>query len=79
MDKREIRSAMAIARSDRDLSKVDDANLYGCALPEFTPVHTTLDAVAKLARYQCATLDGGWDADEFDSICRIAKRKFMVI
>lgn len=71
--------ATAIAKSDTDLTNVDDSNLFGCGLPDFKPVHTTLEAVAKLLRYQCAQFDGGWDATEFDNMCYIARRKFLIM
>jgi hypothetical protein len=48
-------------------------------LPDFQPVHTTIDAVAALIRWQALQFNGQWDATELDNMAWIAKRKFTLI
>jgi hypothetical protein len=79
MTKSEIAKAFEIAKSGKDLSDVDDSPLFGCALPEFDKVHCTLEQVAKLIRWQCQFMFGGWDMTEFDNCAHIAKKKFIII
>ncbi len=79
MTKAEFKEAFKIANSDKDLTGVDDSTLFGCALPNFGTVYTTLDAVAKLIRWQGRLLNGNWDMEEVDSVAKIAQRKFYII
>jgi hypothetical protein len=76
----QFRKAFAIADDQSiDLSNVDDSILYGCGLPEFKPVYTTLEAVAKLIRWQALQFNGQWDAQELDEVATIGRKKFMVL
>lgn len=79
MNKMEFKAAFEIANSDKDLSGVDDSPLFGCGLKGFQPVHTTLEAVAKLVRYQALYLNGNWDMAEVDNMACIARRNFIII
>jgi hypothetical protein len=79
MTKNEFSEAVKLAKSDASLSNICDLHLHGCGLPEFQPVHTSLEAVAKLVRYQCAMLNGGWDERECNDLAYIAKRKFLIV
>lgn len=82
MTKEQFSEALKIARSPRSLEAVDDTHLYGCGLPDFRPVYTTLDAVAKMIRWQCCGLfsnDTIVDAQELDNMARIARRMFLVV
>ena len=82
MTKSQFSQALAVALSDADLSQVDDSRLYGCGLSDFVaPAYTTLDAVAKLIRYQCCGIFSGKlvDSVELDNLAHIARRKFQII
>lgn len=76
----EFKAAFAIAKdTNRDLSEVDDSNLFGYGLPDFKPVHTTLEAVAKTIRWQALQWNGQWDAEELDEVARLGRRNFIVL
>jgi hypothetical protein len=81
MTKQEFSAAWKIAQNkDIDLSHIDDSILYGCGLNDFVPVHTTLETVAKLLRWQCNYMFGdGYDAQELDNMAHIARKKFLVV
>lgn len=80
MNKAELKAATAIARDfDVDLSNIDDSSLFGCGTKDFQPVYVTLEMAAKLIRWQCATIIGGWDAVEFDNITNILRRKAIIL
>ena len=67
MNALEIKLATAIAR-DRsiDLDNENDEILYGVGCHDFVPVQATLRVVAKLMRYQCTYLNGGWDCKQYN-------------
>lgn len=69
MKKEDFDLAFAIARSDIDLSQVDDSALFGYGLPEFEPVTVPVEAVAKTLRWQAYKLNGQWDTTELNA-CR---------
>ncbi len=83
MTKKQFSEALKIATSDRDLSGVDDSNLFGCGCADFVfPVYCTVDAVAKLLRWQvCSIFSNSTiaDAQELDNMAHIARRKFQII
>jgi hypothetical protein len=81
MTKQQFSEAWKIARNHEiDLSNVDDSILYGCGLNDFAPVHTTLETVAKLLRWQCNYIfGGGFDAQELDNMAHIARKKFLIV
>ena len=82
MTRAQFSEAVKIATSDRDLSNVDDSSLHGCGLPEFHQVHTTVEMVAKLVRWQCCGIfaaDTIVDSQELDNMAWIARRKFLVV
>lgn len=79
MTKDEFAQAFKIAKSDKDLSKVDDSTLWGCGLPGFKPVHVTLDQVARFIRWQSFTFAGTVDAKELDECAHIARRNFLCV
>ena len=79
MTTKQFAQAVKLAESNSDLSKYDYDNLYGCGLPDFKPVHTTIEAVAKLVQYQARTFAGTWDAVELDNMAKIAKRNFLIV
>lgn len=79
MNANQFRSAVAVAMGPRDLSNICDIHLHGCGLPDFGEKITTIDAVAKLLRWQCQCLNGGWDMDEMQNMRDIARRKFRIV
>ncbi len=79
MNKAEFKRVFALAKSDADLSDVDDSPLHGCALPEFQPVATTVEMVAKLVRWQGQDLFGGWDMEAVNEVHEIGRRRFLII
>jgi len=83
MTKAQFSEALKIATSDRDLSNVDDSNLFGCGCSDFQyPVYVTVDAVAKLLRWQvCSIFSNGIiaDANELDNMAHIARKKFQIV
>lgn len=79
MTKNEFSAAVKLAKSNADLSNIDDSHLHGCALSDFQPVYTSLEAVAKLLQWQCRFLNGGWDERECNDLAHIAKRKFLIV
>jgi len=79
MTKQELSTALEIARSDTDLSGVDTSIFDGCALPGFTPITVTLDALAAFVRYHVICLNGSIDAHELDNIASYGRRVFRVV
>jgi len=79
MNKKEIVQALAIAKSNEDLSAVDDNVMIGYGLKDFKPIHLTLRQVAKVIRWDCIRFNGELDSEEFDDFCRIAKTKFVIV
>jgi hypothetical protein len=80
MTTKQFAQAVKLAEQNADsLCDIDNANLFGCALPSFQKVHTTIPAVAKLVHYQAMQFNGKWSAEELDNMARIAKKKFLII
>ena len=79
MTKNELKEAMDIARSDRDLSNVDIEHLVGYALPTFGPVTVAVEAVARMIRWQCYLLNGGIDGEALDELAECFRRKVTVL
>ncbi len=83
MTKQQFSEAVKIATSARSLESVDDSVLYGCGLPDFrSPVYTTVDAVAKLIRWQCCGIFSNTtivDSVELDNMAHIARKKFQIV
>lgn len=79
MTKQEFKRAFEVAKSGDDLDHVDYSALDGCGLPDFQPVHTTIDAVARLIRWQARYMNGGWDSQELDNVAQIARKRFIII
>ena len=80
MTMQEIKQATKIALNPAiDLSNVDDSILYGFGLPEFRPVYTTLQTVAKCMRWQSCMFNGGWDDKEYNENLPHYKRNVRII
>lgn len=78
MKKAEFQRAVEIAKSQEEITE-DDSHLYGCALPGFQPVFTSLKALAKLLRWQCLQLNGQWDEQALNEMWKIARYRFESI
>lgn len=76
----QLQKAFAIA-NDRnvDLSNVDDTNLFGFGLPTFAPVYTTLQAVAKVIRWQALQFNGQWNAEALNEVAQLGRKKFLIL
>lgn len=65
----ELKIAVAMAKSDRDLSKYDDSPLHGLCCPDFPKkVSIELGGVARFLRYQCLMFNGGWDLKGYEEV-----------
>ena len=79
MTRDQLSAALALARSSEDLDRGDLAIFDGYGLPYFAAVTVTVRALAMLIRWQCIYMNGGIDAEQFDLIAAIGRRKFTVI
>ena len=79
MDAKEFKMAFALAKSNADFSNVNIDHLSGYGLKDFQPVTTTLEAVAKIMRWQALHFNGSWDMEELDGIKYVGKKKFEII
>jgi len=76
----QFQAAFAIAKDfSRDLSKVDDGILFGFGLSSFKPVHTTLEAVAKLIRWQAYQFNGEWDSEALNEVATLGRKNFLIL
>ena len=76
----QFQKAFAIAKDTSiDLSNVDDSILFGCGLPRFKPVHTTLEAVAKLIRWQAMQFNGQWNAEALNEVAELGRKNFLIL
>lgn len=79
MTKKQADAAFKIANSNADLAQIDDCTLFGCGLKGFEPTYTTLEAVAKLMRWQARRFNGEWDAEALNEIVTIGRKKFLIL
>lgn len=80
MTLQQFQDAFAIAKDfNRSLSEVDNSILFGYGLPDFKPVHTTLEAVAKTIRWQALQFNGQWDSEALNEIAELGRRNFLVL
>ena len=76
----QFQKAFAIANDTSiDLSNVDDTILFGCGLPRFKPVHTTLEAVAKMIRWQAMQFNGQWNAEALNEVAEVGRKNFLIL
>ena len=69
---------MELARSDTDLSGVDDSALYGCGLDDYPVTTVTLEAMARHIRWQTFTFSGDIDSEALATTAAIARRKLRL-
>ena len=79
MNKPELTKAFDLAKSDEDLSTEDIDLFCGFGLSEFDPIYCTIRQVARIIRYQCQYMNGGWDMDNFQEIANFGRKLFMII
>lgn len=79
MNKAEFKRAFAVASSDQNLTNVDMGHLFGFGLRDFQPVSTTVEAVARMMRWQAHQMNGGWDEQALDEIRVAGRTRFIVI
>lgn len=79
MTKQQFSDAVKMVESGKDLSLVDDAVLFGCGLPDFKPVVTTIEVCAKHIAWQAMQLNGQWDSSALQETFDILKRKVQII
>lgn len=78
MTKDELSRAVELAKTKAELPQ--DLSIFdGFGLPDFQPVHTTIDAVAALIRWQCQCLYGGFDLEALNEVAYCGRRKFLII
>lgn len=78
MTAKQFKQAFALAQSDATITD-DDSNLFGFGLSDFKPALTTIGAVARTIRWQCARFDGSWDMEEAQSIRDHGRKKFIIV
>jgi hypothetical protein len=79
MNIEQFSAAVAMARdSDIRLDHYDTGILMGFGLEDFKQVHIILEVAAATIRWQCATLNGGWDNEAMEE-CRVAFRHKVII
>lgn len=79
MNAAQFKQAFSLADSDVDLTGVDDSHLFGYGLRDFKPVFTTIEAVAKIIRWQAHYLNGKWDQNELNEIARLGRKRFLIL
>lgn len=73
------RACAAAKNPTLDLSATDITMLVGYGRPSFRQTHTTLAAVAKIIRWDALQLDGEWDAEALEEICKVGRKKFLIV
>lgn len=75
----QFRQAFQLAQFSADLSGEEIDHFGGFALPGFEPVPCTVRQVARLIRWQCQYLGGGWDMEAAREIQQCGRRRFVVV
>ena len=78
MNKNELNQALTIAKSNETLTNVDISTFAGFCLPGFAPVNVTSRQIASLIRWQAFQFNGEIDAQAFDEIASVGRKKFNV-
>lgn len=80
MKKAEFDKAWEIAKNEEiylDYESLESFDGYG--LSGFEPVYVTIKQIARLIRWQCQYINGGWNYKELNEIGRFGKRRFMIL
>lgn len=78
MTKDQFSAALTIAKSQVDLSNVDDSILDGCGLPDFKPVTVTLEACAKCVRWHAVCLNGQIDSEALNDMRHWSRKRWLI-
>jgi len=78
MTKSELSQAVNKALSNENLGEVPNV-VDGYGLPDFKPVHITLNNLAALVRWQCVQLNGSLDSTALNELAQIGKKKFLIL
>ena len=70
---------LALNQTDVNLTGEDIAAFDGFGLKDFKPIFCTIRQLARVIRWQCQYLFGGFDSEELQSIARVGKTKFRII
>jgi len=80
MTLQQAQTAFELAQNfDISLENVDIDHLYGFGLADFKPVHTTIQAVARMMRWQGAMMNGNWDMEAIDEVCQLGRSRFLIL
>ena len=79
MTKQQFSQALEIAKSDRDLSNIDNSVIFGYGLPDFKPVHVTLEMVAKEIRWNSFMFSGEICSTALNEVATHGRRNFLII
>lgn len=79
MTHKEFSAAVALAQTNMELSHHDIDLFDGYGTPGFCPVCCTLPQVARLIRWQCQYLNGGWDMEELNTLRAFARTRFTIV
>jgi hypothetical protein len=79
MNHPEFKAAVALAKSDVDLSNQEQDHFYGFGLPDFEPVVTTIPQVARLIRWQAQYMNGEWDMEALNEVRECGRRRFLIV
>lgn len=80
MTKNQFDAAFNIAKNvSIDLTNVDSSHMFGYGLPNFNPVHVTLEQVAKEIRHHALQFNGEWDGEALNEVANLGRRNFIVL
>ena len=79
MTTQEFKAAFKLANSGQDLSEVDMGHLFGFGLKGFKPTATTIDAVARMLRWQGMQFNGQWDMEAVNEVREVGRYKFIIV
>jgi hypothetical protein len=80
MTKNEFADAFKIAKDfSIDLTNVDSSHMFGYGLPDFAPVHVTLEQVAKEIRWHALQFNGEWNGEALNEVANLGRRNFIVL
>lgn len=79
MTKEQFSAAVAMVEEGRVPANVDTEVLFGCALPGFKPVITTLEVVAAFIQYQAMMFNGQWDSEALNDMRNLLRHKVEIV
>ena len=79
MNRTDLDTALALARSKADLPTEQIDLFDGFGLRDFRPITCTVEALAALVRWQCVNLDGSIDGEALQEIATAGRHRFTVL